>query len=172
MNLLWLNRHTARRIVGRKEPKPAPIFVQVFVNRGARVEESLTMEFMYANEKLIYVRLVESPDHPDPIDRLPEFASRINVVHVPATSGIVAQEQRHSVGMQAKLVGEGRPGEIVRNLLLEIWEKSGQSENSSPWADLQRDISRLFQCDLLRPEFSDARPYILRGQDSNLQPAG
>ena len=161
MNLLWLNRHTAARLPHQKQPKPAPIYVEVTVRKGQRVEESLTIEFMYANEKLVYIRPVQSPDSPDPIDELPDWAKSLEVVHVPAFSGIGTQEPRHAIGIQKKLVGEGRPGEIVRNLLLDIWETSIKQEQKSPWKDLKADIERLFQCDLLPPEFSDARPYVV-----------
>jgi predicted ATPase len=161
MNLLWLNRHTARRVPSQKQPKPAPIYVEVTVARGQRVEESLTIEFMYANEKLVYIRPVHSPDVPEPIDDIPAFARSLNVVHVPAFSGLGTQEPRHAMGIQNKLIGEGRPGEIVRNLLLEIWEHSGSKASQEPWKDLKADIERLFQCDLLPPEFSDAKPYVI-----------
>jgi predicted ATPase len=178
MNLLWLNRHTAVRPLGEKQPKPAPIYVEISVKKGERVEESLTMEFMYANEKLVYVRPVRSPDEPEPIDELPDFAKgeqAINVVHVPAFSGIGTQEPRHTPGIQNKLVGEGRPGEIVRNLLLDIWEKSDNKDDRPPWSELKTDIERLFQCEILPPEFSDARPYIVceyrpRASDSSGRP--
>lgn len=163
MNLLWLNRHTARRVPNQKQPKPAPIYVEVVASKGQRVQESLTIEFMYANEKLVYIRPVQGPEAPDPIEEIPAFAQSINVVHVPAFSGIGTQEPRHAVGIQNKLVGEGKPGEIVRNLLLEIWEASrgkAKTEESS-WKDLNADIERLFQCELLPPEFSDARPYVV-----------
>ncbi|HUY32759.1 MAG TPA: AAA family ATPase [Pirellulales bacterium] len=161
MNLLWLNRHTARRVPEQKQPKPAPIYVEVIVGQGERVEESLTMEFMYANEKLVYIRPVQSPDVPEPVADFPDFAKSLNVVHVPAFSGIGTQEPRHSPGMQNKLVGEGKPGEVVRNLLLEIWEASKSEASRNPWKDLANDIERLFQCELLPPDFSGARPYIV-----------
>jgi hypothetical protein len=167
MNLLWLNRHTARRVPDQKQPKPAPIYIEVVTAKGQHVEESLTIEFMYANEKLVHVRPVKSPDAPDPIDSIPPFAKNLNVVHVPAFSGIATQEPRHTMGIQNKLIGEGRPGEIVRNLLLDIWEKSRPSPDKppsadcSPWKDLKSDIERLFQCQMLPPEFSDARPYVV-----------
>ncbi|HET6880509.1 MAG TPA: AAA family ATPase [Pirellulales bacterium] len=161
MNLLWLNRHTARKVPGKKQPTSAPIYIQVTSAVGRRVEESLTIEFMYANEKMVYVRPVMAPDDPQPIDELPEFAQDLNVVHVPAFSGIGTQEPRHAPGIQHKLVGEGKPGEIVRNLLLEIWEASEKKPGNPPWKELQGDIERLFQCELLPPEFSDARPYVV-----------
>lgn len=161
MNLLWLNRHTAQRVPNQKQPKTAPIYIEVVSSKGQRVEESLTMEFMYANEKLVYIRPVKGPDAADPIDDIPQFAKTVNVVHVPAFSGIGTQEPRHALGIQSKLVGEGKPGEIVRNLLLEIWEASEKSTQRSPWKELNADIDRLFQCTLLPPEFSDARPYVV-----------
>ncbi len=161
MNLLWLNRHTARRVPSQKQPKPAPIYVEVATSKGRHVEESLTIEFMYANEKLVYIRPVIGPDAPDHIENIPPFAKSVNVVHVPAFSGIGTQEPRHALGIQNKLVGEGKPGEIVRNLLLEIWEASNARAQQSPWKDLNADIERLFQCELLPPEFSDARPYVV-----------
>lgn len=163
MNLLWLNRHTARRLADQKQPKPAPIYVEVVVRPPALAEESLTIEFMYANEKLVYIRPVKSPDEPEPIESISEtWQNRLKVVHVPAFSGIGTQEPRHAPGMQNKLVGEGKPGEIVRNLLLEIWEKSKVvGINESPWQWLRADVERLFQCELLEPVFSPARPYIV-----------
>jgi predicted ATPase len=157
MNLLWLNRHTAKRIPPKKEPKPAPIYIQVFWESAKRAQQELTVEFMYANEKMVYVRPVKSPEDPTPVESLPDFAQKIQVVHVPAFSGIGTQEPRRSVGYQNKLVGEGKPGEIVRNLLLEIWEKSGKNIKSEPWRLLAEDIDRLFSCELLPPEFVEAK---------------
>lgn len=161
MNLLWLNRHTAARVPHQKQPRPAPIYIQVATRHGQRIEQALTIEFMYANEKLVYVRPVSAPDSPEPVDGLPDWAKNIQVAHVPAFSGIGTQEPRHTIGIQRKLVGEGRPGEVVRNLLLDIWEKSGKQASREPWNHLAEHIERLFQCDLLPPEFSDARAYIV-----------
>ncbi len=162
MNLLWLNRHTARKLANQKQPKPAPIYVEVVVQLPTMAEESLTIEFMYANEKLVYIRPVKSPDEPVPVDSISEtWEKRLKIVHVPAFSGIGTQEPRHASGMQNKLVGEGKPGEIVRNLLLEIWEKSKKEAGDPPWSKLRSDVERLFQCELLEPVFSAARPYIV-----------
>ncbi len=161
MNLLWRNRHTAIRKPDQKQPKPAPIYVEVTHSSGTRVQESLTMEFLYANEKLLYVKPVKSPDDPRPIDKFPKFAEDLKVVFVPAFSGIGTQEPRHSPGMQNKFVGEGKPGEIVRNLLLEIWRQSDQQSDNEPWRTFVEDIRRLFQCQLLPPMGSEERPYIL-----------
>ena len=161
MNLLWLNRHVARRIKDVKTPKAAPIYIEAVAGVGPQREESLTIELLYANEKLVYVRPVRSPEDPAPLTALPSFAETFQVVHVPPFSGIGTQEPRHSPGIQSKLIGEGRAGEIVRNLVLDIWEASGLKPEAPPWRDLARNLERLFQCELLPPQFSDAQPYIV-----------
>lgn len=161
MNLLWLNRHTARKMQGAKTPKAAPIYIEATVEPAAGGEQSLAIELLYANEKLVYVRPVESTDNPQTLTTLPAFAETFLVVHVPPFSGIGTQEARHSPGIQNKLIGEGRAGEIVRNLILDIWEESGKRADRRPWTDLASNLQRLFQSELLPPEFSDAQPYIL-----------
>jgi predicted ATPase len=160
MNLLWLNRHVARKVPDAKTPKAAPIFIEVTAatEQGA---QSLTMEFLYANEKLVYVRPLTDRDATATLTALPDFVRDFQVVHVPPFSGIGTQEPRHSTGIQSKLVGEGRAGEIVRNLILDIWERSGRSETSSPWTDLSTDLKRLFEYELLPPQFSDMQTYIV-----------
>lgn len=161
MNLLWLNRHVARKVKEARTPKAAPIYIETTVEQSAGAEQSLTIEILYANEKLVYVRPVRSPEDPQPLPTLPSFAEDIKVVHVPPFSGIGTQEARHSPGIQNKLIGEGRAGEIVRNLILDIWEESGKRPDRRPWSDLACNLQRLFQSELLPPEFSDAQPYIL-----------
>jgi predicted ATPase len=163
MNLLWLNRHTSTRRQGERDFKPAPIYIQVFHSRGKNVEESLTIEFYYANERLMYIRPVVSPDQPDAISALPDFAvdETLHVVHVPPFSGIGTQEPKHGEGFQNKLVGEGKPGEIVRNLLLRIWDGSKRDSTQDPWKEFSRTVEELFRCHLLPPDYSERQPFIV-----------
>lgn len=160
MNLLWLNRHTAKKSVGDAKPKAAPIYIQVDFH-SALGEESLTIEFYYANQKLIYARPVESSDNPVTLQRLPSFAEQIKVVHIPSFSGISTQEPRHSEGIRDKMVGEGRAGEIVRNLILDIWERSLEDPAKHPWCDFVGSIKRLFGYELLPPISGPKQPHIL-----------
>lgn len=160
MNLLWLNRHVARKVPDARTPKAAPIFIEATV-ATAQGNESLTMEFLYANEKLVYVRPLADQEAKTTLTTLPDFVKDFHVVHVPPFSGIGTQEPRHSTGIQSKLVGEGRAGEIVRNLILDIWERSGNSQTSAPWTEFSADLKRLFQYELLPPQFSDTQPYIV-----------
>jgi hypothetical protein len=160
MNLLWLNRHAARKVPDAKTPKPAPIFIEVTV-ATAQGPQSLTIELLYANEKLVYVRPLADQDAQATLTTLPDFVKDFQIVHVPPFSGIGTQEPRHSTGIQSKLIGEGRAGEIVRNLVLDIWERSGRNQTSSPWTEFSTDLKRLFQYELLPPQFSETQPYIV-----------
>ncbi len=58
--------------------------------------------------------------------------------------------------MQDLLVGQGRPGEIVRNLL---WELSERDEDG--WNDLADHMEYLFQIRLLKPSYNPAQPFII-----------
>ena len=59
--------------------------------------------------------------------------------------------------MQDLLVGQGRPGEILRNLLLEISQKGGAER----WQMLAGRIRDLFRIELSEPSYAPAQPYIL-----------
>ena len=59
--------------------------------------------------------------------------------------------------MQDSLVGQGRPGEILRNLLLEIAQRS----SSDDWDVLAEHVRDLFRIALLKPAYSQAQPYIV-----------
>lgn len=162
MNLLWLDRHTSRKPKDAKTPKNAPIYIEVAAKPPNQPEVSLTMELLYANEKLVYVRPVASPDDTTTTVReIPVAMTDLSIAHVPAFSGIGTQEARHAPGMQNKLLGEGRAGEIVRNLLVGIWEESQRDEQRGPWKNLVDDIRRFFQFELLPPEYSERHPYIV-----------
>src|SRR6266699_2435085 len=64
MNLLWLNRHVARKAKEARTPKAAPIYIEATVESSPGGEQALTIELLYANEKLVYVRPVRSPEDP------------------------------------------------------------------------------------------------------------
>jgi hypothetical protein len=59
--------------------------------------------------------------------------------------------------MQNKLIGEGKAGDVIRNLVLEIWDRSGQRADASPWSEFAANIRTLFQYELLPPQFVEAR---------------
>ena len=117
------------------------------------------IEIQYANAELAYAR----PRNAKSLDREaignfpPQAAQNLSVVHVPPLSGIERDEPRRDRGVQDLLVGQGRRGEILRNLLLEIAE----SGNERDWRMLVEHIRDLFRIDLLEPVYSPAQPYIV-----------
>ncbi len=59
-------------------------------------------------------------------------------------------EPFRAAGYRDRLIGQGRPGEIVRNLLWEIWQQTDQTS----WKALVKDIEDLFGYTLLPPVYN------------------
>lgn len=155
MNLLWEDR----RVSGDGEKPGTPRLIEVVVEGAAgEVPWTCGLEFQYANPELVYVR----PRNAKNLDQdairgfPPEPATSLEIVHVPPLSGIERDEPRRDRGMQDLLVGQGRPGEILRNLLWEIAQD--RKEN---WQALAGHIRDLFRIDVLEPSYSPAQPYIV-----------
>lgn len=153
MNLLWRNRRTAdarRTAAGKQTTKARPIVIAV---AGADVDNtpwSLAIELLYANQKLVYARPVDpnQPDGPTPV--IPPQARQVQVVHIPPFSGLETEEPFRDPGLRDRLIGQGRPGEIVRNLLWELWRQGDKKS----WDALVRDIEDLFGYTLLPPVYN------------------
>ena len=155
MNLLWEDR----RVTGQKGMAGERRLIEIAVEGMAGDEPWVCgMEFQYANRDLMYAR----PRGARHLDREaiggfpPMPAQELGVVHVPPLSGIERDEPRRDRGMQDLLVGQGRPGEILRNLLLEIAEKDDEG-----WQALAGHLRELFQIELVKPVYSPAQPYIV-----------
>lgn len=155
MNLLWEDR----RVTGDGEKPGTPRLIEIIVE-GETNGKSWTcgLEFQYGNPELVYVRPkgAKTLDHDAIRSFPPDQAQRLEIVHVPALSGIERDEPRRDRGMQDLLVGQGRPGEILRNLLWEIAQNDKQS-----WQKLAEHIDQLFGIEVLEPSYSPAQPYIL-----------
>lgn len=155
MNLLWENRRVAP---SASEPRNRR-FIEILVEGEARGQAwSCGLEFQYANPEMAYVRPLNAKDLPkDEISVFPpEQAEELEVLHVPALSGIERDEPRRDRGMQDLLIGQGRPGEVLRNLLLEISGRDGRD-----WDELASLIRDLFGIALDRPAYNAAMPYIV-----------
>ena len=152
MNLLWKQRLVTHGATGR----PRMIEVEV-EGTGETGGWSCGLEFQYANPELCYIRPLHAREmERDDFDCFPPDGARgLEVIHVPALSGIAREEPRRERGMQDLLVGEGRPGEILRNLLWEI------SRSAEAWQPLAASMRALFGIELLSPVYSPAQPHIL-----------
>lgn len=154
LDLLWHERRTAyRRGEGGPDKKPGfpkPITIEVEGDTdGDRWR--LPVDLRYTNHELLYA----IPAVPDPHATVASVAKRTQVVHVPPFSGIGAEETRYDRAYQDLLIGQGKPGDILRNLLLQV-----HNSPTEGWSDLCKDVKELFGYTLLEPTY-DGRPFIL-----------
>ena len=154
MNLLWEQRR-----VREGHPRTARKIKIILEAEFNGENWTCGLEFQYANTELIYVRPLGSKQFkPEEFQNFPPLgAENLNVIHVPTFSSIEREEPRRDQGLQNRLIGEGRPGNILRNLLLEISEKRPEY-----WEALTRHISTLFGIELLQPTYSSgSQAFIL-----------
>ncbi len=155
-NLLWNQTVTglskAELGPGQKLGEPRLIHITVHGSTGLTAEApwSLTMELRYQSSEQIYVKPVGIET-----GKLPPEAAKISVVHCPPFSGIGAEEKRMDRGAQLLEIGKGKPGDILRNLLLEV------SQDPEQWKRLVHDIQDLFRVTLIKPEYDTSVPFIL-----------
>ena len=117
---------------------------------------SITMKFIADTTEQIFVRPVRSVDS----DAL--RVADLQSVFVPAMTGLSREEPLYAnPETVADLLGQARPGEVLRNLLYQ----ANQSE--SAWSELCLSIQGLFRCQLIPPDATGA--YIVAeyryGQD-------
>lgn len=154
MNLLW----EQRRVRGG-HPRTAKT-IEIIVEAESNDENWICgLEFQYANTELIYVRPKGAKEFkPEQFRNFPPLAAKkLNVIHVPTFSSIEREEPRRDKGLQNRLIGEGRPGNILRNLLLEVYENRPKH-----WESLAGHINTLFGIELLEPVYSSgSQAFIL-----------
>lgn len=155
LSLLWHERHTAfRKGEGDRDMKAGThklIRIDVEGEEGGR-DWRLPFELRYENPELLYA----IPAVNDPYGVVAGIARGVYVVHVPPFSGIGSEETRYDRPYQDLLIGQGKPGDILRNLLLEVH----QSGNEQDWEQLCEDIRELFGYHLSEPVYG-GRPFII-----------
>ncbi|HUT00959.1 MAG TPA: AAA family ATPase, partial [Phycisphaerae bacterium] len=129
---------------------PRPLVIDV---RGIENGEEwgLAMEFVYRYPDLVHVRPARDAKNTESLAK----AKQVRIVHVPPFSGIGPEETRYDGPYQDLLVGQGKPGDILRNLLLEVHE-----EKPREWQHLCDDIRDIFGYTLEAPVY-EGRPFIL-----------
>jgi len=153
MNLLWTDCSTALYKEELKEGQKLgmPRLMEIEVKwKGVGGDWSLKLEFTYRYPDLIHVRIVEDT----PMEVL-EIAKNIQIVHIPCFSGIGIEETRYDKPYQDRLIGQGKPGDILRNLLLEVAQNKPEE-----WKQLCQDIKEMFGDKLIPPVY-EGRPFIL-----------
>jgi predicted ATPase len=153
MNLLWTDASTSLRqeeaeSIGHRQGYPRTLSIEMQC-RDSSGTWALGFDFHYQNAEMVSVKPVAG--HLEAVEQAQYF----KVVHVPAFSGIGAEETVLTRDYQDYLVGQGKPGDIVRNLLKEVFER-----DQARWNSLVADIRAIFTYELLPPEF-EGRPFIV-----------
>lgn len=152
MKLLWTDTSVSLRAGDAEEGKPGfPRVMRIALEGidGDR-EWEIAFEFRYQSTEQVYIKPAEAH-----LPSLPSVADRVSVIHVPPFSGIGAEETRYDRAYQDLLIGQGKPGDILRNLLYEIYHRDPES-----WKKLRSDIEEIFVVRLLPPLY-EGRPFIL-----------
>ncbi len=155
-DLLWNDRSTAlaRDELGPEQKPGEPRLIHIAVTGSTRFQRngewSLTMELRYQGPEQIYVKPIPSESD------VPAGALALSVVHCPPFSGIGPEEKRMDRGAQNLEIGRGKPGEIIRNLLLEVHQQA------KDWQSLVSDIEELFRIRICEPVYDESlTPFIL-----------
>jgi predicted ATPase len=149
MKLLWTECSTH---LG-KEKAGYPRLIRISL-RGSEKEGrawELAFEFRYSSKEVVYVK--PAAEH---LNAIPYVREHIGIVHVPPFSGIGAEEPVHTRPYQDYVVGQGKPGDILRNLILEIHEH----KNRRKWEDFVSKVREMFHYQLLPPKAA-GRAFIL-----------
>jgi hypothetical protein len=107
----------------------------------------ITMEFIADTTEQIYVR--PKPD----VDLQVLKDAQLDTVFVPAMTGLSTEEPVYQIPKLDQLLGQAKPGEVLRNLLV------AAHASQDAWTALDRSIRRLFRYELLPPDSTG--PHIL-----------
>jgi predicted ATPase len=157
MDLLWFNRSVAYSKDEKPNTKPGqPKLATIDIEGEGFGSEpwQVKVSLRHSSREQIYLKLLDKDDKP--LIDLPPGANKTQVVHIPPFSGIGAEETRYDHGFQNLLIGQGKPGDILRNLLLEIFTK-----NPENWKQLKEDIKELFDYVIVDPSYAEHDPFIV-----------
>jgi hypothetical protein len=104
---------------------------------------SVPIEFIADSTEQIYVR-------PKPIDPAVVRNATLATVFVPAMTGLGIEEPVYQRPKIDQLLGQAKPGDVLRNLLVEA------NNSEEAWPALQQSIRRLFGVELLPPDATGA----------------
>jgi len=90
--------------------------------------------------------------------QIPKAVKDLTVAHLPPLAGIQREEEKLEEGAQNRRIGEGRAGDILRNLALSVFDKAPQQ-----WGQIRALMRDLFQVELLEPQHvADTSEIILQ----------
>ena len=150
MDQLWTDTHTSLRRDEGKQGAPRPLVITLHGKDERGEEWTMGFEFRYSGPEQIHVKPVAEDMH-----NLVRAREDVGVIYIPPFSGIGVNETRYDRPYQEMLVGQGKGGDILRNLLLEVSER----DSGKDWGELEWIIERVFQYRLLKPAYGGT-PFI------------
>lgn len=150
MDQLWTNTHTSLRKDEGKQGAPRPMVITLHGVDRDGAKWRFGFEFRYSGPEQIHVKPLA-----DDLPHLETARESVTVVYVPPFSGIGVNETRHDRAYQDMLIGQGKGGDILRNLLLEV----AQIEGGRAWEKLESIVQEVFGYRLLKPSY-DGTPFI------------
>lgn len=154
LDLLWTDTSTALRkdeLNAGQRLGTKRIMTITLVGASGGQPWELAMEFVHANREMLHAKPAA-----DQMDAVPKAARDLDVVHVPPFSGIGPEETRLDRPYQDLLIGQGKAGDILRNLLWELYQHS----DKSLWPLVVDSVERIFGFRLLPPQY-EGRAFIL-----------
>ena len=104
---------------------------------------TVPVELIADSTEQVYVRPKSS------VDPATVWQADVLTVYVPPMTGLSTDEPVYQRPKQDQLLGQGKPGDIIRNLLVE-------AHRSGAWDALQDSINRLFGYELIPPDATGA----------------
>ena len=143
--------HTKAIWSGLKTEKsglPVPITISV---EGENEGENWACEtvFLFANQEVIEIKITKGMDS---IAKMIATNTLLRCALLPSASSVKQEEHRLTSASTARLLSEGRTGEVLRNICLDLYEQSEGRENGKhAWNKLVADIQKLFGIRLKPP---------------------
>lgn len=154
MKLLWHDTATGKRKfeLSKSEKLGTPRLLEIIVSGKIRDKEFLVgMTFTYRFPDLVLIKPTEETDPAD----IEWLSQNFSLLHVPSFSGIGINETRYDQPYQEMLIGSGKPGDIIRNRMLDVYQNYPEQ-----WKQLVQDIQDIFGYTLLSPQY-EGQPYII-----------
>jgi predicted ATPase len=117
-------------------------FGSIEIEVQSKKDWTVAMELIADSSEQVYVR-------PKPADPGMVRQAQLNTVFVPPMTGLSTAEPVYQRPKVDQLLGQGKPGDIIRNLLVE-------AHQTAAWDVLKDSIQRLFRYELLPPDSTGA----------------
>ena len=146
--------HYTKAPIARQAFSPVPLRAFDLLWRDRQYRGTITVEIRTDEWSLKMMLEADSTEQiyvrPEPVD--PDLVRRVDLTtaFVPPMTGLSVDEPVYTAPKLEQLLGQGKPGEMLRNMLVNA-HATGES-----WERLQHSIRRLFGYELAPPDASGA----------------